>query len=116
MSLQIIDDPNAVSYHTELEAKMPLTVATVEFQTGEVVWAKIRGYPHWPAKIKSFPSSKMALVVWFNDYRITKMYRTQLHKFLNNFDNFSKKFDQTIGLKTAAQEALIYYGQNIGKV
>lgn len=91
------------------------TVAAIDFQIGEIIWAKLKGYPHWPAKIKSFPNSKMAVVVWFNDYRVTKMYKAQLYKFLINFDNFSKKFDQTIGLRTAAQETLIYYGNTISK-
>lgn len=88
----------------------------IDFKVGEVVWAKIRGHPHWPAKIKSFSSSKMAIVVWFNDYRVTKIYRTQLFKFLNNFDSFAKNFDNTIGLKTAAQEALMFYGNTLNDI
>lgn len=86
------------------------TVSTIEFRIGEVVWAKIKGFPAWPAKIKAVASSKMVIVVWFNDYRITKVYKTQLFKFLENFDTNAKNFDNSIGLKVAAQEALMYYG------
>lgn len=104
------DQPMASALNT---AQCSNTVAQIEFKIGEIVWAKIKGYAHWPAKIKSFPSSRMAEVIWFNDYRRTKVYKTQLFKFLINFDDFAKKFDDTIGLKTAAQEALICFGNNL---
>lgn len=87
-------------------------VVKIEFRIGEVVWAKIKCFPAWPAKIKSAVSSKMVLVVWFNDYRVTKVYKTQLFKFLLNFDTFAKNFDNSIGLKTAAREALMYFGNS----
>lgn len=90
-------------------------IAVIEFRVGEIVWAKIKGFPHWPAVIKSFPSDRMAIVIWFNDYRKTKIYRTQLFKFLANFETFAKRFDDVIGLKTAAQEGLMCYGQNMNK-
>lgn len=93
--------------------QIPLTVAVISFKIDEVVWAKIKGHVHWPAKIKSFANSKMVIVVWFNDYRTTKIYRTQLFKFLNNFDEFAKRFDDTVGLKKAALEALSYYGTSV---
>lgn len=91
---------------------LPGTVALLDFQIGEVVWAKIKGFPHWPCTIKSF-HKKMVLVVWFNDYRCTKVFKSQLFKFLQNFDLFSKSFNQRIGLETAAREALIAYGQSM---
>lgn len=53
----------------------------------------------------------MIIVTWFNDYRTTKMYRTQIFKFLLHYDEYSKKFDETIGLRIAAQEALMCYGE-----
>lgn len=91
------------------------TVNTIDFKVNEVVWAKIKGHPHWPAKIKCFPSNRMVTVVWFNDYRTTKIYRTQLFKFLVNFDSFAKNFDSTIGLRAAAQEGLMYYGNSMAQ-
>lgn len=90
-----------------------LVVSKIDFTIGEIVWAKIRGSPHWPAKIKSFPKDRTATVVWFNDYRTTTIFRTQLSKFLVHFDEYSVKFDTTVGLKTAAMEALICLGQNL---
>lgn len=58
-------------------------------------------------------SGRRAVVFWFNDYRKTNLYRTQIFKFLVNFDEFSKRFSDTVGLEAAAKEALIVYGQNI---
>lgn len=87
---------------------------TISFKINEVVWAKIRGFPHWPAKIKAF-SNKMVVVVWFNDYRTTKLYRSQLYKFLPSFDEFAKKFNDHIGLEKAAKEGLIYFGSTLTK-
>lgn len=86
-----------------------LTIEQIQFQVGEVVWAKIKGSAHWPAKIKCF-SNRMVIVVWFNDYRTTKIYRSQIFKFLQNYDNYSKNFGNVVGLQKAAHEALIYYG------
>lgn len=53
----------------------------------------------------------MVIVTWFNDYRTTKIYRTQIFKFLLDYDEYSKKLDETIGLRIAAQEALMCYGE-----
>lgn len=95
---------------TEIQPNQFNIIAKIEFKIDEVVWAKIKGYPAWPAKIKSFASSKMVVVIWFNDFRVTKVYKTQLFKFLKNFYKFAKSFDNSIGLKEAAQQALLYYG------
>lgn len=88
-------------------------IAHMDFKIGEIVWAKIKGHPHWPCVIKAF-DKKMVIVLWYNDYRQTKIYITQLFKFLKNFDNFSKLFNQRVGLETAAREALIAYGHQMG--
>lgn len=95
----------------EMSAGNSKAIARIDFAIGEIVWAKIRGFPHWPAKVIAIPNDRMVLVVWFNDYRVTKIYRTQLFKFLKHFDEFAKKFDKHIGLESAAKEALICYGQ-----
>lgn len=124
----MIDDINDVPTRTKLhtpDQKVPESqiaeieshssdskIQNIEFREGEIVWAKIEGSAHWPAKIKCFTyDRKKVVVVWFNDYRTTKVYHTQLFKFLNNFDEFAKRFHDTAGLKCAAQEALISFGQ-----
>lgn len=94
-------------------APVNLSMVKIEFHINEIVWCKIKGCPHWPAQILAFPSNKMALVKWFNDYRQTKVYRTQLFKFLANFDQYALRFDDVVGLKTASREALIVFGQNL---
>lgn len=110
LDCQIVDTLVAATIsNPSLEA-----LAVIEFKVKEIVWAKIKGYPAWPARIQSFPSAKMASVIWFNDYRTTKIYRTQLFKFLKFFDRYSINFDKTIGLKKAALEGLYYYGKEIG--
>lgn len=88
-------------------------VARIDFAVGDVVWAKFKGFPHWPARITAFTSKLMVEVFWFNDYRRTRIYRTQLFTFLPHFEEFSLKFDDHIGLRTAAREAMIYFGNSL---
>lgn len=107
--------PDTQKVDDDIQIASSSTVARIDFKVNEVIWAKIKGHVHWPAKVKCFPSNKMVVVVWFNDYRTTKIYKTQMFKFLQNFDLYAKNFDSTIGLECAAKEALIYYGSNIFK-
>lgn len=83
-----------------------MVVMTLPFKIGEVVWGKIRGWPHWPAKIMRIYPQQYE-VEWFNDFRRTKLYRSQIYKFAFNFDLFSEKFDTTVGLREAAEQAMI---------
>lgn len=110
-------EANNVMIPTEIQlSHTPNIISRIDFRINEVVWAKIKGFAHWPAKIKLFaPNRKMVTVVWFNDYRTTKVYTTQIFKFLQHFDKFAVNFDKTIGLRKAAQEGLIYYGNTIEK-
>lgn len=57
----------------------------------------------------------MVVVVWFNDYRTTKMYKSQIFKFLKNFDTYAVNFKNVVGLEKAAQEAMIYFGSSLSK-
>lgn len=88
-------------------APVNMTVARIPFVIGEVVWAKIRGWKHWPAKILSI-SPRQIEVEWFNDYRTTKIFRSQIYKFGPNFQMFAENFDSTVGLREAAEEALLH--------
>lgn len=99
-------DKNEPTKSTQIDSSSN-KIAVIEFKSGEIVWAKIRGWCHWPAKIEEV-EGKQFVVRWFNDYRKTKVFRTQLFKFHANFDEFSKKFPNIIGLETAAKEAVIY--------
>lgn len=92
-------------------------VALIDFMPGEVVWAKLRGHPMWPAKIDRIYGTKnqMTEVIWFNDYRRSKLLKSQLCKFHANFDEMSKHFEKHVGLETAAKEALIYVMSTMGK-
>lgn len=85
-------------------------VAKPDYAIGEVVWAKIKGFPNWPAKVVQVYGSmnQMVEVFWFNDYRKTRMHKGQICKFHSNFEVFSPQFDKHIGLQTAIKEALIY--------
>lgn len=100
---------------TSLNSSNHGIVAKHNFSVGEIVWAKIRGHSHWPAKVLSFISNGRAEVLWFNDYRSTKLYCSQLYKFMPNFEIFSMKFDVTVGLKAAAKEAMICYSKDMGQ-
>lgn len=101
---------------TPLQISNTLTVAKPDFALNDIVWAKLKGYCHWPARIdkiiKTPSGSTMYEVVWFNDNRRSKMYKLQVFKFFENFEEFAKKFDDVIGLKTAAFEAMYIYRQN----
>lgn len=85
-------------------------VATIPFNVGEVVWGKIRGWPHWPAKVIQIHPRRYE-VIWYNDFRVTKLYRSQIYKFGPNFSIFAEKFDTTVGLKEAAEQAMLYLVQ-----
>lgn len=78
------------------------------FAINEVVWGKLRGWPHWPAKVLSIVKRRFE-VEWFNDYRRTKLYQSQMFKFVpSNFSVFAEKFPTTVGLEDAAAEAFVY--------
>lgn len=87
-------------------------IATLEFKEGDVIWAKNRGFPNWPARIESIYGEKRQLyrIYWFNDYRVSKVFKSQITNFCKNFDENSRLFDSHLGLETAAREALIYLG------
>lgn len=84
-------------------------MAKPDFMVGDIVWAKIRGSPFWPAKIERIYGQKyqMAEVYWLNDYRRTKIFITQMKKFYAHFDEFKSTFSNHLGLETAVEEALI---------
>lgn len=82
-----------------------MAICTQPPKVGEVIWGKIRGWPHWPGKIVHiFP--RQFEVIWYNDFRVTKLYRSQIFKFVANFQIFAEKFDTTIGLREAAEQAM----------
>lgn len=106
-------DPNIANSGSELPCSTDWIVAKPEFAVKEIVWSKLRGHSHWPARIERIVSNaagtKMFDVVWFNDYRRSRIYRLQVFKFLENFEKFAIKFDDVVGLKTAAFEAMYCY-------
>lgn len=82
------------------------TVALSDFAIDEIVWPKLRGSPHWPARILSI--DKKIEIFWYNDYRKSKNFKSQLFKFQANFDVFSKKSDSNTKLESAIKEALVF--------
>lgn len=87
-----------------------MAIAEKDFTVGDIIWAKIKGHSHWPALVTAQTSRLMVEVRWYNDYRRTKVYRSQLFDSIKNFEKFSEKFDSVIGLRTAAKEAMMCYG------
>lgn len=83
------------------------TLALNDFCMNEVVWGKLKGWPHWPARVTAIEGRRYELY-WFNDFRKSKVYRTQLFKFAANFETFSKHFSTSFALAKAAQEAITY--------
>lgn len=65
-----------------------------------------------PKLVKTANGNIMYKVKWFNDYRYIKIHKLQIQNFLQNFELFANKFDETVGLRTAAFEALYEYRAN----
>lgn len=65
-------------------------IAFQQFSVNEVIWGKQRGYPHWPGKIVKILQNKYE-IFWFNDYRKSNMFPSQLFKFKPKLVEFSKK-------------------------
>lgn len=88
-----------------------------DFVLNEIIWAKIKGSAHWPAKIERMVVTASGLLLydikWYNDYRRSKIHRTQAFKFLQNFEKYAVKFDHVIGLRTAAFEAMYEYRRQL---
>lgn len=85
------------------------TICIIPFSIDEVIWGKIRGWPHWPCRILEIDTRRQRFkVYWFNDYRTTNLFRSQIFKFYPNFDIFAEKLSTTIGLKDATKEAMLY--------
>lgn len=116
-SPQIRNSPQPIQKTKNEQIENKLAIEKPEFQLNDIIWAKIRGHVHWPAKIKNIILSQSSLVmfeiVWYNDYRRSKIHRTQATKFLENFEKFATKFDEVIGLRTAAFEAMYEYRKKI---
>lgn len=74
-----------------------LAIVKPDFTKNEIIWAKIRGSHHWPAKIDRIYTTPRGLImleiIWYNDYRRSKIHKTQAYKFLENFESFAVKFD-----------------------
>lgn len=110
------DDPKLNIAKENADEKLK-QIAVNNYVVGEVVWAKIRGFPAWPARIENIIGGKrlMFRIFWFNDYRNSNVYANQVFKFHSNFEQFSKPFNSHIGLETAAREALMYIASEIKK-
>lgn len=78
-----------------------------KFTVGQVVYAKIKGYPPWPGVITHMPTEKKARVLYFNwngehnDLSIKKL--TSFHagrnieqKYLNRNAQFTKAFHEML--------------------
>lgn len=85
-----------------------------KFEVGQVVYAKIKGYPPWPALITHMPSDKLARVQYFNsgqwnDLSIKKL--TPFHagiyierRYLNRNDAFTKAFGEMLSVMQASSK------------
>lgn len=84
------------------------TIALNAFSIGEIVWCKLKGFCHSPAIVDSFEKEKL-VVVWFNDYRRSTVFKSQLFKFSKNCEKFSK--NKSVGFQTAIREAFVVLGK-----
>lgn len=89
-----------------------LTIAKPLWSIDDAIWAKIRGSCHWPARIIKILPKKQFIVEWFNDYRTTRVFASQIYKFAPNIFMFQEKFDLVAGLREAAEEATLHMLRN----
>lgn len=85
-------------------------MALPEFSTNEIIWARIRGHPYWPAKVVRIYGVRLQMleILWLNDYRRSKINKGQAKKFLTHFREYAAGFNKHVGLETAAKEGMIY--------
>lgn len=85
-------------------------IAQQQFRISEIVWAKLGHFPSWPCKIERLYGvrNQMVEVLWFNDFRRSKMHIANIYKFFDKFQEFSKDADIHVGLNRAIKEAIIY--------
>lgn len=106
------NDSNPIQTTMAQSSQIPTTVAIITFSPNEIVWGKIKGSVHWPAKIDRIINTArgyMYEIRWYNDHRRTKVGKNQIFKFLPNFESFAVNFDKVVGVKAAALEAMIDY-------
>lgn len=114
---EIVSIPPKEQYNSEKSSSKRIddtAVAVLPFRMKEIVWGKIKGWPHWPAEITGIEGKRYE-VTWFNDYRKSKLFQSQISKFTRNFDEHAVKFSTSVGLETAAKEALICLAQRSKK-
>lgn len=105
-----VEEGNTPNIHENLsEKKSTKAIAQIEYSAGEIIWAKLGHWPAWPAKIDRIYGvpNQMIEIVWFNDYRRSKLHRANVFKFFKYFDQFSSAANSTIGLECAVKEAVI---------
>lgn len=56
-------------------------LAQIPYSVDEVVFTKLKGFPHWPSRILRSDKNKYE-IYWFKDYRTSMVFHTQIFKFL----------------------------------
>ena len=84
------------------------------FKIGEIVWAKISGYPFWPAQILGHgQNSEKFLVKFFGEYTKSTLNVASLRKFVENLEEFGAAPTKNRRFLPAVQEALgVVNGEN----
>lgn len=77
------------------------------FRIGDVVWAKLVGWPWWPAQLQAFcaDSAGQAKVKWFNWDQISFVHCDKLHHFVAAFNSKVDKRRKAGGYKLAIEQA-----------
>ena len=81
------------------------------FTEGDVVWAKLVGWPWWPAKIETFQldsegrQSGQAMVKWINWNQISLLKCDKLQHFLSSYDSKLDRRRKANGYKEAVDKA-----------
>lgn len=89
-------------------------IALLDYSIGEIVWCKLKGWPHWPCKILDieYKRSVIYLVYWFKDnHRTSKVFKSQLFKFKENFKTLSENGSENAQLEAAIKEGIIKFNE-----
>lgn len=78
-----------------------------QFNVGEVVWAKVRGYPWWPATIAQVATSSDGTLKYTVNFVGENSHAIVSHTHIASYNKFYKEYSQTsnAGLKAAIVSA-----------
>ena len=89
-------------------------MSNISFNVGEIIWAKIRGYPWWPAMITGTDDDireKKYAVSFIGDNTHSSLAKKSLEKFEKGLQLYSNTKKRNL-LESIEKAKAIYYNKN----